>query len=178
MKYYLDLPENIKFEYKSQTDLYELVKTKTICLSMTISPNGKYFAMYCRDKHYRIFKFLSGSLYKVYNESLKFYVENYHEILKNELTRLEKSDFDKRLNTEKEIEKIIEKYMDIFPPLNLEFDETNRFIMYSTLLGIKLIEFSTNRLIKIIGKNESSERFLSISLFQGKALRVFYFNLE
>jgi peptidylprolyl isomerase domain and WD repeat-containing protein 1 len=128
--------------------------------------------MFCKDKHFRIFHFLSGKLFKVYNESLKFYVENYHEILKNENTRLEKSDLDKRLNTEKEIEKLIDKYLDIFPPLNVQFDETNHYIYYPSIIGVKLIELHTNKLVKILGKNESAERFLSICLFQGRALRV------
>jgi peptidylprolyl isomerase domain and WD repeat-containing protein 1 len=144
-----------------------------MCLSLTISNNGEYFAMFCKDKHFRIFKFKSGKLYKVYNESLKFYAENYHNILKNDITRLEKQDFDKRLSTEKEIDKLIEKYVDLFPPLNIQFDETNHYIFYSTILGIKLIELHSNKLIKILGKNESAERFLSINLFQGKALRVY-----
>lgn len=167
----LDLPKSVEFEYKGETDLYELVNTKGVCMSLTVSKDGKLFAMYCKDKHFRIFHFLTGKLYKVFNESLKFYVENYHDILKNENTRLEKSDFDKRLNTEKEIEKLIDKYLDIFPPLNIQFDETSHFIFYPSILGVKLIELHTNKLVKILGKTESQERFLSISLFQGKALR-------
>lgn len=128
--------------------------------------------MYCKDKHFRIFKFATGAIYKVYNESLKFYVENYNEILKNQMTHMEKQEFDRRLTTEREIEKMIDKYSDVFPPLNIQFDETNHYILYPTLIGIKLIELHTNRLIKILGKKES-ERFLTMSLFQGKALRVF-----
>jgi len=156
--------------------LYELVSNKITCLSLNISKNGEYFAMYCKDKHFRIFKFASGSLYKVYNESLKFYVDNYNEILKNQMTHLEKQDFDKKLITEREIEKLVDKYSDVFPPLNIQFDETNHYIFYPTLVGIKLIELHTNRLVKILGKKES-ERFLTISLFQGKALRVKYDSL-
>lgn len=167
-----EIPKNVKFEYKSETSLYELVQNKVMCLSLTISKKGDYFAMFCKDRHFRIFKFQTGMLYKVYNESLKFYVENYQDILKNELTRMEKQEFDKRLSTEKEIDKMIEKYVELFPPLNIQFDETGHYIMYSSILGIKLVELHTNRLIKILGKSEISERFLTISLFQGKALRV------
>jgi peptidylprolyl isomerase domain and WD repeat-containing protein 1 len=162
------MPKNLEFENKIDTDLYELATNKIVCLSLTVSPNGKYFAMYCKDKNFRIYKFTSARLYKVYNESLKFYTDNYQEILKNEMTRLDKGDFDKRLVVEKEVEKLI----DYIPPLNVQFDETNHFIFYPTLLGIKLIELHTNKLIKILGKKESNERFLTLSLFQGKALRV------
>jgi peptidylprolyl isomerase domain and WD repeat-containing protein 1 len=124
--------------------------------------------MYCSDKHFRIFNFKTGKMLREYNESLKFYVDEYHSILKSEVYRLEKSDLDKRLVVEKEMD----KYINIVPPLNIQFDETNNYIFYSSILGIKLINFKTNRLIKILGKNESAERFLTINLFQGKSLRV------
>lgn len=124
--------------------------------------------MYCRDKFYRIFNFKTGKLFREYNESLKYYVENYHSLIKTEVNRIEKADLDKRLNVERELE----KYIDIIPPLNIQFDETNNFIFYSSILGIKLIDFKSERLVKILGKTESSERFLTLNLFQGKSLRV------
>jgi peptidylprolyl isomerase domain and WD repeat-containing protein 1 len=124
--------------------------------------------MYCRDKFYRIFDFKTGKLYREYNESLKYYVENYHSLIKTDVNRLEKADLDKRLVIERELE----KYLDIIPPLNIQFDETNNYIFYSSILGIKLIDFKSERLIKILGKSESSERFLTLILFQGKPLRV------
>ena len=66
----------------------------------------------------------------------------------------------------------MEKYIDIIPPLNIQFDETNNYIFYSSILGIKLIDIRQDKLIKILGKSESSERFLTLVLFQGKSLRV------
>jgi peptidylprolyl isomerase domain and WD repeat-containing protein 1 len=168
---------DMTFEFKGETDLYLLNQIKTICLTLTISKDGKYFGMYCRDRNYRVFNFKSGKLYKTYNESLKFYVENYHNILKNDTTRLEKHDFDKRLLNEKEIEKLVEKHYDIFPNMNLQFDETGHFIYYTTILGIKMIELHTDKLVRILGKNENAERFLLINLFQGKSQRVFIFLL-
>jgi peptidylprolyl isomerase domain and WD repeat-containing protein 1 len=167
----LDLPSKkiVKFGFKAETDLYELVNNKTVCLSLTISENGEYFATYSKDKTFRIFNFKTGKLYREYNESLKYYVENYNEIFKNELTRFDKTIFDKKLYTERDVEKDI----DVIPNINVQFDETGHYIFYPTILGIKVIEIHTNRLIKILGKNES-ERFLTINLFQGKALRVNY----
>ena len=153
---------------KSETDLYKLVSSKTYCLSLTISPQGKYLGLYCRDKYYRIYDFKTGKIFREYNESLKYYVENYHDILKNEIYRIDKSDLDKRLVVEREME----KYIDIIPPLNIQFDETNNYIFYSSILGIKMIDIKNDKLIKFLGKTESSERFLTLNLFQGKSLRV------
>lgn len=159
------------FKYKLDTDLYELNKKKTFCLSLTISNDGKYFALYSRDKHFRIFKFRTGRIFKVYNESLKFYIDNYQDVLKNEMTKLDKHDYDKRLLNEKEIEKII----DYIQTPNIQFDETSKYIYYPSIVGIKLIEIQSNKVIKILGKKESSERFLHLNLFQGKPLRVKFF---
>jgi len=158
----------VDFEFKTSTDLYKLLQNKTYCLSLTVSPGGRFLGMYCRDKFYRIYEFKTGKLFREYNESLKYYVENYHTLLKNDINKIEKSDLDKRLVVEREME----KYIEIIPPLNIQFDETNNYIFYSSILGIKLIDFRNERLIKILGKTESSERFLTVNLFQGKSLRV------
>jgi len=39
--------------------------------------------------------------------------------------------------------------------------------MYSTFLGIKCVNTETNELVRLMGKVESSERFLTLALFQG-----------
>jgi peptidylprolyl isomerase domain and WD repeat-containing protein 1 len=170
---YLDIPENLKFKYKAQTNLYDLSNIKTSCLSLAVSEDGELFGTFTKDKHIRVFKYLTGELYREYNESLKFYVETYADIIKNEFTKIEKTEFDRKLATEKEIE----KYIDVVPPINVQFDETSQFIMYSSILGIKLIDLYINKTIKILGKPETGERFLTINLFQGKAQKVFiYFN--
>lgn len=50
---------------------------------------------------------------------------------------------------------------------NIAFDYSSNFIMYPTLLGIKLINLHTNKLVTLIGKNENL-RMLNIALYQGK----------
>jgi len=50
---------------------------------------------------------------------------------------------------------------------NCIFDESNHFILFSTLLGVKLINIETNKLTRVLGKVENTERFMSICLFQG-----------
>ncbi|KAL4085525.1 hypothetical protein PRIC1_015119 [Phytophthora ramorum] len=51
---------------------------------------------------------------------------------------------------------------------NCVFDESGHFILYPTLAGIKVLNVETNKIVKVIGKVESSDRFLRVSLFQGK----------
>lgn len=47
------------------------------------------------------------------------------------------------------------------------FDASGHFLAYGSLFGIKIVNLETNRLVRLLGKVESSERFLRLSLFQG-----------
>ncbi len=62
------------------------------------------------------------------------------------------------------VEKEIEK-SGILKLCNILFDESGFFLLFPTMLGIKLINLHTNRLVKIIGKPENL-RILRIELFQ------------
>lgn len=48
---------------------------------------------------------------------------------------------------------------------NIAFDESGNFILYSTMLGVKIVNLVTNRCIKMIGKPENL-RPLHLALFQ------------
>ena len=50
---------------------------------------------------------------------------------------------------------------------NAIFDESGHFLAYTTLIGIKIINLETNKVSRIIGRIENSERFLNLALFQG-----------
>jgi peptidylprolyl isomerase domain and WD repeat-containing protein 1 len=51
---------------------------------------------------------------------------------------------------------------------NIVFDESGYMIMYSTMLGVKLVNIYTNRCLKILAKPENI-RPMQLALFQGKA---------
>lgn len=76
-------------------------------------------------------------------------------------------EFGRRMAVERDLEK-----SESFELANIVFDESGYFIMYSTLLGIKLINIYTNRCVRIIGKNENL-RMLNISLYQGRFIILF-----
>jgi peptidylprolyl isomerase domain and WD repeat-containing protein 1 len=67
----LEKPKRVKFQFKAETDLFELIKCKTFCLSLSLSQNGEYFALFCKDKQLRVFNFTTGKLLLTINESLK-----------------------------------------------------------------------------------------------------------
>jgi peptidylprolyl isomerase domain and WD repeat-containing protein 1 len=49
----------------------------------------------------------------------------------------------------------------------LTWDESSNFIIYSTLIGLKVINVVTKQVCRILGYRESNIRFLNIALFQG-----------
>ena len=75
--------------------------------------------------------------------------------------KLEAIDFGRRMATERELKKDAEA-----PMQNAVFDESGNFIIYATLLGIKVVNIVTNRLSRLVGKVENSERFLRVALYQ------------
>lgn len=50
---------------------------------------------------------------------------------------------------------------------NIQFDCSGHFILYPTMIGIKLVNVETNRCITIIGKGDNV-RPLHVALFQGR----------
>ena len=68
-------PKCVSFDSKLDTDLFEFAKNKTYPCSLAISPDGKKFASVSGDRKIRVFNFLTGKLYRVYDESLQRYTE-------------------------------------------------------------------------------------------------------
>ena len=146
----------VMFDSKLDTDLFELAKNKTFALSVNVSPNGKFVATYGADRKIRIFRFLSGKLYCVIDESL-----SHHMKLQSEKKIFPAMDFNRKMAFEKELEKL----NSAFSLSNIVFDKTSNFIMYPSVNGIKLVNIYTNKIISVIGKGENL-RFLNIALSQ------------
>jgi peptidylprolyl isomerase domain and WD repeat-containing protein 1 len=155
-------PSNIAFQFKLDTDLYEFAKAKVVPTSLEFSPNGLLFATTGKDRQVRVFHFPTGRLYRVYDESLV--VMNNLQKEEDSPYKLEPIDFGRRIAGEREIDAA----GDNVPPSNVVFDESNNFILYPTMLGIKVVNLLTNKLIRILGKVENTTRFLTVALYQGK----------
>jgi len=82
--------------------------------------------------------------------------------------KLEPIDFGRRMAFEKELDAALVAENPAVPAPSVVFDESNNFIIYPTLIGIKIINIVTNKLVKILGKVENTTRFLSLALYQGK----------
>ncbi|KAK9892527.1 hypothetical protein WA026_020512 [Henosepilachna vigintioctopunctata] len=151
-------PKNVAFESKLDTSLYEFAKNKTLPTSLAFSPDGTKFASISLDRRVRIFDFLTGKLLKVFDETLPRFIE-----LQQSSQQLPNMEFGRRIAVERDLER-----SDFFSSANIVFDESGYFIIYATLLGVKLVNIYSNKCHKIIGKNENL-RILEIALYQGSA---------
>nr|XP_022910949.1 peptidylprolyl isomerase domain and WD repeat-containing protein 1 isoform X1 [Onthophagus taurus]XP_022910950.1 peptidylprolyl isomerase domain and WD repeat-containing protein 1 isoform X2 [Onthophagus taurus] len=152
--------KKVKFDSKLDTDLFEFAKNKTFPSGLSFSKDGLKFATISTDRKVRIFNFLTGKLIRVYDETLPRFTQ-----LQQQTQQLPNMEFGRRMAVERDLEK-----SDYFHLSNIEFDSTGYFLLYPTLLGVKLINIFTNKCVKIIGKNENL-RLLRIALYQGSAKR-------
>ena len=160
-------PKNVSFQSKLDTDLYEFVKHKTVAANLQFSPDGSLFVAIDLSRKVRVFRFLTGKLHRVFDESLSIFTK-----LQQEAPQLPNMEFGRRLAVERELERVPSYYLQ-----NAIFDESGKFILYATLTGIKVINLYTNQCVRILGKEENV-RFLQVSLYQGRAGKKKVLNIE
>jgi len=126
-----------------------------------MSPTGKQFATFSLpDRKVRMFDFASGKLARTYDESLQTISDM--QQAGTAVVHLEDTEFQRRLPTERDVES-----PDFRSRINVIFDETGYFILYGSILGIKVVNIVTNRVVKVYGKDESF-RALNLALYQGQ----------
>ncbi|KAG5983159.1 hypothetical protein E4U55_000641 [Claviceps digitariae] len=163
-------PDNV-FEYKSTTNLFDFKKAKSIPTCLTISPNGKSFAAFSvPDRKVRIFDFESGKLQRTYDESLQA-IEDMQKAgtASHDLDGVE---FGRRLAQEREVDSHMLRHKP-----NIIFDDSGNFIVYGSMLGIKVLNTYTNQVVKVYGKDENF-RAVNIGLYQGQQLKKGIFSVE
>ena len=153
-------PGNV-FQYKSATSLFEFKKSKSAPSCISISPTGSQFATFSfPDRKVRVFDFPTGKLYRTYDESILTLTE-----MQQSGTALQKFDdveFGRRLAVERDLE-----HPSVQRRVNALFDESGHFILYGSLLGTKVINTLTNRVVKVFGADEPF-RSLNLALYQGQ----------
>ena len=157
------LPAGVRFQFKSQTDLYDLAKCKTKAYSLDLSPDGEIFACVCGDQQIRFWKCLTGKLYKMLDESLA--AASAAQAQEGPL-QLDALDFGKRMSVEKELIKEMGAGTNAGLHPNVVFDQSGKIVMYAALTGVKIVNLVENKVVRILGKPENF-RFLSLSLSLG-----------
>lgn len=174
----------VLFQSKFETDLYSLLKKKSYAISLAISPNGEHFAVYGSDRKIRLFDFKSGKSIVQYDERMKVYDA---QLAKRQAAGagetsngngMDVIDYGNRAAREKEMS---DTTIMCIPSkltyqecgnqsLVIQFDPTGRYLFVPTIIGVKVIEWSTNKCRKVIGKGDASTlRFLGGCMCLGDA---------
>ncbi|KAJ7134653.1 hypothetical protein C8R44DRAFT_870261 [Mycena epipterygia] len=160
-------PKNVAglWSYKSETDLYEFKKSKSTPTCITLSPDSSSFVTFSLpDRQIRVFSFLGGKLARKYDESLQAIQEM--QQAGTALYKVEDMEFGRRLAMERELEM---PGPDGHIPgrwSNAIWDESGAFILYPSLLGVKVVNTVSNRVVRLLGKDEVV-RWLNLTLYQG-----------
>lgn len=144
---------SLDWDSKLDTDLFDLEKYNERPLGAAIAPNKELFAIISNTMKLRLFRAKQGKLCKVYDEST-YDEDNFDPI-----------DLERRKALEEEI-------LSANAPIGILFDESSKFLLISSLAGIKIIDIERNRVECIIGRNET-ERFLAITCLQTLPPKVF-----
>ena len=153
-------PEDV-FEYKSSTNLFDFRKAKSVPSCLTISPNGKYLAAFSLpDRKIRIFDFATAKLHRTYDESLQA-IEEMQQAGTGP-HKLDNVEFGRRSAQEREAES-----QTLRTKSNIIFDESGNFIIYGSMLGIKVLNTYTNKIVRVYGKDENF-RAVNLAIYQGQ----------
>jgi len=150
--------DRISFKLKSDTDLYDLAKSKVVPYSIAVAPTGLLFSTFSSDKCIRVFDFARGKLIRKYDESVKQYIGGSAATLGMDTLEL---------GRRQAVERELEASSDTLHLCNLVFDESGHFLIFGSLKGVKIVNIMTNKVVRTVGLGEASERFLAVALYQG-----------
>lgn len=152
-------PEGV-FEYKSDTGLFEFRKSRSVPTSLTLSPTQEAFATYSHpDRQIRVFDFASARLTRTYDESLKT-LATLQQAASGPPARLPDLEFGRRMALESSLGAAELRRA------NALFDETGNFLVFGSLAGIRIVNLSTSRLLRTLGRDETI-RPLNLAIYQG-----------
>jgi len=173
---YSDEPKGLKWSSKLNTDFFELFKSKTYALSIaTTAEHGGLLAASCGDFHVRLWSIQTGKLLATFDETIRAITMSQMESLGESAWRkIDNFDFGRRVGVEKELinstvdtpgPRSIKNYIKYDCHESIVFDESGHFVLFTTLEGIKVMDWKAKKLINIIGRGEQL-RFRNFALFQ------------
>jgi peptidylprolyl isomerase domain and WD repeat-containing protein 1 len=145
-------PTTLAFTHKSDTDLYDYKKQKSAPATLTFSPDySKFATIGFADRKVKVFIFATGKLLRVYDESLEVISEMQHA--GTAVYKVDDMEFGRRIAQDRDIEKgkggqsgiLATILSSSLATVNAVFDESGNFVIYSTLLGVKMVNLVTNK---------------------------------
>ena len=109
--------------------------------------------------------FFAGKLKRDYDESIAVYSTAQRD--ESNVHRLDPIDFGRRVAQERTLDDLVDRgHSNALG--SLCFDASGHFLLYPSMIGIKLLNVTNNSLARVLGTAESGVRFLSLALYQGK----------
>ncbi|KAF4124012.1 peptidylprolyl isomerase domain and WD repeat-containing protein 1 [Geosmithia morbida] len=156
-----DKPEGV-FEFKSSTNLFDFRKARCVPSCLTVSPDGRQLAtLSMPDRKVRLFDFATAKLHRTYDESLQA-AEEMQQVGGAGAHKLDRVEFGRRMAQEKEVESAT-----LRDKSNVVFDESGNFLIYGTMVGIKVLNTYTNQVVKVYGRDENL-RGVNLAVYQGQ----------
>lgn len=125
---------------------------------IVFNPDRTLFATMGTDRFVRVYRLATAKMTKKFDERLSWYSEmKQQEKLPVPLDDLE---FGRRLVIERELQKT--PYFNSICPL---FDQSGKFLLFPTILGVKVVHLESNKVVRILGRDESL-RPLQLALYQ------------
>ncbi|XP_053212545.1 peptidylprolyl isomerase domain and WD repeat-containing protein 1-like [Panonychus citri] len=128
---------------------------KTSMIEYWSSAQYNYFATLSADRKIRLFKFKTDKMIRVFDESLPIFCN-----LQSEKKVLPPYEFNRRKAIEEDLER-----SEAFSHQTICFDKSGTFLIYPTPLGIKMIDWSTNRCHRVRGKGDLSLVMFPINIY-------------
>lgn len=142
----------VTFRSRLQTDLYCHAQSRTKIVSISVSPTGTAFATTSLDCRVRIFNFQTGRLRRVFDETAP--------TLQSKPSSIPSGQFVRRLARERQLQADKEALSQV----NVVWDESGSFVLYATVLGVKMVHVASNCVPAILGFRESAARFTHIDV--------------
>lgn len=171
----------LAFEHKVDTHLFQMRMAKVaetgsrvavwnIAIAPRLSRGGSlppYFAVYGSDLKLRVFRFRTCKVIRIYDEGL----DAIGDLQRDDSARpperrkmgIDDFDFGQRLATERDLTDQLRGDVAGEKP-SVSFDASGHLLLYPSVFGIKVVNVLTNQLIVVIGRHESTERFLRFAI--------------
>lgn len=171
------LPNTVEFQLKAETDLFDFMKSKAagtdlLVTSVEFSSDGEYFVTHSTDMQVRLFHYRSCKRIIVFDESIKAFEAT--QSSDSSIFHVDPIDFGRRVAVEKALIKAIEEdpFRESTPPINAIFDDSGNFLIYPTMLGVKVVNLQNFELRLLLGKVDNQLRLLNVQLFQGLQKKI------
>lgn len=124
--------------------------------ALAVERGGKWFVVNGEDLVVRVFDFWGGSVWREFDTKGDIVMRGRMDVSAEELGR--------RLAREREVmgdELSLRR-------LNAVFDGSGRFLLYSSVSGVHVVEVETKNEVRVYGEREVAERFLTVAYMEGR----------